>query len=153
MPDGKHRQALDTFPRLLIFHAQRRAEKTAIREKEYGIWQTWTWAEAADNVRALACGLAELGFSRGDNLAIVGGFSSGELIAWRYETGRELWSDALARTDRPTDLSSEVIREISFYWEAVRGQYAAFESDLKSGAYFLMGVYEFRDQPSPSVRR
>ncbi|HEY5763646.1 MAG TPA: AMP-binding protein [Rhodocyclaceae bacterium] len=72
MPDGKHRQALDTFPRLLFFHAQRRAEKTAIREKEYGIWQTWSWAEAGDNVRALACGLAELGFSRGDNLAIIG---------------------------------------------------------------------------------
>ena len=72
MPDGKHRQALDTFPRLLLHHALRRAEKTAIREKEYGIWQTWSWAEAADNVRALACGLAELGFSRGDNLAIIG---------------------------------------------------------------------------------
>ena len=72
MPDGNHRQGLDTFPRLLFFHAQRRAEKTAIREKEYGIWQTWTWAEAGDNVRALACGLAELGFTRGDNLAIIG---------------------------------------------------------------------------------
>ena len=42
--------------------------------------------------------------------------------------------EGLAGTDRPTGLASEAIREISFYWEAVRGQYAAFESDLKSGA-------------------
>ncbi len=41
--------------------------------------------------------------------------------------------EALARTDKSTELAPEVIREISFYWEAVRGQYAAFESDLKSG--------------------
>lgn len=41
---------------------------------------------------------------------------------------------ALARSDRSTELSPDRIREISFYWEAVRGQYAAFESDLKSGA-------------------
>ena len=42
--------------------------------------------------------------------------------------------EGLAGTGRPTGLSPEVIRNISFYWEAVRGQYAAFESDLKAGA-------------------
>lgn len=42
--------------------------------------------------------------------------------------------EALARTDRQTGLDPEVIRRISFYWEAVRAQYAAFESDLKAGA-------------------
>ncbi|GAA5175345.1 AMP-binding protein [Niveibacterium umoris] len=63
---------LDTFPRLLRHHATVRPAKAAVREKEFGIWQTYTWADAADNVRALACGLAELGFKRGDRLAIVG---------------------------------------------------------------------------------
>ena len=43
-----------------------------MREKDLGIWQSWTWAEAAEQVRALACGLAALGFKRGDNLAIIG---------------------------------------------------------------------------------
>jgi len=43
-----------------------------MREKYLGIWQTWSWAEVVENVRALACGLAELGFKRGDNLAIIG---------------------------------------------------------------------------------
>ncbi|MDZ4790156.1 MAG: pyruvate carboxylase [Hyphomicrobiales bacterium] len=42
--------------------------------------------------------------------------------------------EALRHTDRETGLNPETIREISFYWEAVRLKYAAFESDLKSGA-------------------
>ncbi len=62
----------ETFPRLLFHHAQVRGPHPAMREKHLGIWQTWTWAEVAENVRALACGLAELGFKRGDNLAIIG---------------------------------------------------------------------------------
>ena len=37
-----------------------------------GIWQTWTWGDVAERVRALACGLSSLGFKRGDNLAIIG---------------------------------------------------------------------------------
>src|SRR6478736_5449060 len=64
--------AADTFPRLLLEHAHTRPEKTSIREKDLGIWQSWTWAQAADEVRALALGLAALGFQRGENLAIIG---------------------------------------------------------------------------------
>ena len=63
---------LETFPRLLRHHARVRADRPAIREKEYGIWQTYTWGECYAQVRALACGLAEAGFRRGDRLAIVG---------------------------------------------------------------------------------
>ncbi|MCB1902439.1 AMP-dependent synthetase/ligase [Cognatazoarcus halotolerans] len=63
---------LDTFPRLLMQHARVRPTRPAMREKEYGIWQTYSWAEVAGNVRAIACGLAELGFKRGDRLAIIG---------------------------------------------------------------------------------
>ncbi len=64
--------SLDTFPRLLMQHARQRPNRPAMREKEYGIWQTYTWAEVADKVRAIAGGLAELGFRRGDRLAVVG---------------------------------------------------------------------------------
>ena len=62
----------DTFPKLLLEHARVRGDRTSIREKDLGIWQSWTWAEAAAQVRALACGLAAMGFKRGDNLAIIG---------------------------------------------------------------------------------
>jgi long-chain acyl-CoA synthetase len=64
--------ARDTFPKLLMHHAQVRGQHPAIREKDLGIWQTWTWKAFADEVRSLACGLAADGFKRGDHLAIVG---------------------------------------------------------------------------------
>jgi long-chain acyl-CoA synthetase len=62
----------DTFPRLLLHHARARPGHPATREKNLGIWQTWTWREVADEVRAMACGLAADGFRRGMHLAIVG---------------------------------------------------------------------------------
>jgi long-chain acyl-CoA synthetase len=61
-----------TFPRLLLQHAQVRPRHTAFREKDLGIWQTWDWQAVNAEVRALACGLAARGFRRGMNLAIVG---------------------------------------------------------------------------------
>ncbi|WP_394779401.1 AMP-binding protein [Undibacterium sp.] len=61
-----------TFPRLLLPHAQLRPDRPAFREKDLGIWQTWSWADVNREVRALACGLAAQGFKRGMNLAIVG---------------------------------------------------------------------------------
>ncbi len=65
-------ERLDTFPRLLLHHAQVRGGRPAIREKDLGIWQTFTWSQVADEVRALACGLAAQGFKRGMSLAIIG---------------------------------------------------------------------------------
>jgi len=63
---------LDTFPKLLIHHARLRPERPAVREKDFGIWQSWSWAEALAQVRAIACGLAAAGLKRGDKLAVVG---------------------------------------------------------------------------------
>jgi long-chain acyl-CoA synthetase len=65
-------ERLDTFPRLLLHHARVRASAPAIREKDLGIWQSFTWSQVAAEVRALACGLAAQGFKRGMNLAIIG---------------------------------------------------------------------------------
>ena len=63
---------LDTIPKLLLENARVRGTRPALREKDFGIWQSWTWAEAAEDVKALAGGLAALGFNAGDRLAIVG---------------------------------------------------------------------------------
>jgi long-chain acyl-CoA synthetase len=62
---------LDTFPKLLLHHARRRGGRPAIREKDLGIWQTWTWQRFADEVRALACGLHADGLRRGGHVALV----------------------------------------------------------------------------------
>ena len=48
--------AADTFPKLLARNARIRGQRPAMREKDFGSWQTWTWAGAADVARALACG-------------------------------------------------------------------------------------------------
>src|SRR4051812_20433770 len=65
-------ETLDTFPKLLMHHARVRPERPAIREKDLGIWQTWTWREFAEEVRALAAALAALGLKRGEHFALVG---------------------------------------------------------------------------------
>ena len=43
-----------------------------MRHKDFGIWQTWTWAQLRDEVRALSIGLRKLGLERGDTVAIIG---------------------------------------------------------------------------------
>ena len=60
-----------TFPHLLQRHASERPDAMALREKEYGIWQTWTWRQAQETVKHMACGLLALGLTRGQNLAFI----------------------------------------------------------------------------------
>lgn len=62
----------DTFPKLLQRNAAQFADVPSIREKEFGIWQTWTWAQAAGEIKSFANGLAAHGFKRGDKLFIIG---------------------------------------------------------------------------------
>jgi long-chain acyl-CoA synthetase len=61
-----------TFPRLLRDHAKRRPDGPAMREKEYGIWQTTSWAEMARLVEAIACGLHQAGLKRGEHMVVIG---------------------------------------------------------------------------------
>jgi long-chain acyl-CoA synthetase len=61
-----------TFPRLLLEHARQRPEAPALREKEYGIWQTLSWSQLAALVRQLAVGLAQAGLQRGQHLVVIG---------------------------------------------------------------------------------
>ena len=62
----------DTFSRLLVRNAQIYGTRPAMRHKDLGIWQSWTWSEVCDIVRAYAVGLHRLGLRRGETIAIVG---------------------------------------------------------------------------------
>ena len=53
-------------------NAEQYAARPAMREKDRGIWQTYTWRQYHDQVRDLALGLAALGFKRGDRLSVIG---------------------------------------------------------------------------------
>src|SRR5881628_1358201 len=63
---------LTTLPRLLLRNARELQDRPAIREKDRGIWQTWSWRQYHDQVRDFALGLAALGFRRGDRLSVIG---------------------------------------------------------------------------------
>jgi long-chain acyl-CoA synthetase len=76
----------DTFPKLLLRNARERGARPAFRHKDLGIWQSWTWAEVADQVRSYAKGLADLGLKRGEKVAIIG-----------YNRPRLYWSMAAAQ--------------------------------------------------------
>jgi long-chain acyl-CoA synthetase len=62
----------DTFPKLLARNAAERGARPASREKEFGVWQSWTWKQVAEETRALALGLRGLGAAPGDKVAIIG---------------------------------------------------------------------------------
>ena len=76
---------LDTFPKLLAHNAQTRPHDIALREKDFGIWQAFTWAEYQDWVEKRALGLYQLGVGRGDVVALIGdnrrGWVVGEIAA------------------------------------------------------------------------
>lgn len=62
----------ETFPTLLLKHAKERPNQAAMREKDLGIWQTFTWAEVAKQVQSIANAFLELGVEKGEHIGIVG---------------------------------------------------------------------------------
>src|SRR5262245_40197483 len=61
-----------TLPRMLQHNAQTIPERPALREKDRGIWQTYSWARYYQEVCDFALGLSAQGFRRGDKLAVIG---------------------------------------------------------------------------------
>jgi len=94
-------RSFDTFPKLLLRNAARFGRGPAFRHKDFGIWQTWTWAQVAEVVRAYAAGLHRLGLQPGDKIAIVG--SNRPKLYWTIMAAQALravpvpvYSDAVA---------------------------------------------------------
>ena len=63
--------ATDTLPKLLARNAQRFAKRIGMREKDGGIWQSYSWRDCCAHVRDFALGLAATGFKRGDKLSVL----------------------------------------------------------------------------------
>ncbi len=61
-----------SLPALMRRNATSFGNSVAFREKEFGIWQTWSWAKAHDEAESFALGLIELGIQPGDFVAILG---------------------------------------------------------------------------------
>ncbi|SDR23655.1 long-chain acyl-CoA synthetase [Rhizobiales bacterium GAS113] len=88
MAAGPPQDGLDTFPKLVQRHAVTRGSKIAMRHKDLGLWQSWSWAELAEAVRAYAAGLALIGVKRGDAVAIIG--SNRPRLYWSFLAAQAL---------------------------------------------------------------
>lgn len=66
------RTLFDTFPKLLLENARRFPNDVAMREKEFGVWNVYSWADYLAQVRGLALGLKALGVERGEVVALLG---------------------------------------------------------------------------------
>jgi len=80
--------SLDTVPKLLVHNAAIIGARPAMRHKDLGIWQTWTWRQMLDEIRAFSAGLAELGLNRDDKYAVIGG--NRPKLYWSFCAGQAL---------------------------------------------------------------
>ncbi len=63
----------DTLPKLLKQQAEKFGHsKHALREKDYGIWQSFTWQEYYDHVKYFCLGMVSLGLKKNDKVSIIG---------------------------------------------------------------------------------
>jgi long-chain acyl-CoA synthetase len=97
-----------TLPRLLLRNAQQHGTKTALREKDRGIWQSWTWQQYQDHVRDFARGLAALGFARGETLSVIG--DNRPRLYWA-----QLAAQALGGISVPVYQDS-IAKELQYVW-------------------------------------
>ena len=119
MSQSATQQELDTFPRLLAHHAKVRPDRPAVREKDLGIWQSFTWRQAQEQVRALACGLAAQGFKRGMNLAIIG--DNRPRLYWSFAAAQALGGIAVPL------YQDAVAQEMAFVIENAEIEFAIVE--------------------------
>ncbi|MCP4718000.1 MAG: long-chain fatty acid--CoA ligase, partial [Desulfobacteraceae bacterium] len=87
-----------SIPQLLRWRVGTSPKRPALREKDFGIWNTYTWESYYDHVRKTALGLQHIGLNRGDTIAIIsdnipellftaiGAHSIGAISAGIYQT-------------------------------------------------------------------
>src|SRR5207248_11024507 len=101
-------ERLTTLPRLLLRNARDLARRPALREKDRGIWQTWTWAQSCAEVRDFALGLAALGVRRGEKLSVIG--DNRPRLYWA-----QIAAQALGGVSVPVYQDS-IAKELAFVW-------------------------------------
>jgi long-chain acyl-CoA synthetase len=88
----------DTLPKLFMKMSAERGDRIAMREKDFGIWQSYSWTDYREHALALANGLLSLGLQRGDVVSIqsedckewlfadLGGLLAGGVVNGVYPT-------------------------------------------------------------------
>ena len=62
----------DTLPKLLAYNAKNFPNEIAQREKDYGIWTAYSWADCERRISRMAAGFSALGLEKGDVVALIG---------------------------------------------------------------------------------
>ncbi|AMO22723.1 AMP-dependent synthetase/ligase [Ramlibacter solisilvae] len=94
----------DTITAMFWNGVARRGERVFMREKELGVWRSWSWDETAQAVRETAMGLASLGFMPGDCASIL----SNTVIEWVIADLAVLSAGGVSNGIYPTDAASQV---------------------------------------------
>ncbi len=69
---SKNDHLLDySIPQLLRWRVNRTPDRPALREKDFGIWNTYSWRDYYDHVRKTALGLRHIGLGKGDTIAVI----------------------------------------------------------------------------------
>ncbi len=82
MSDANSTQSLDTFPKYLLRNAEIHSTRAAMRHKDLGVWQTWTWSELLEEIQNYSLGLQHLGVKAGDKVAVIG--SNRPRLYWSF---------------------------------------------------------------------
>ncbi len=88
MDASAHADGMDTFPKFLLLNAERFGDRPAMRHKDFGIWQSWTWKEQLAEIRAFAIGLQAIGLARSDRIAIIG--ANRPRLYWSFAAAQSL---------------------------------------------------------------
>jgi long-chain acyl-CoA synthetase len=72
MSSGENLNQKQTLPQLLEAQTKKSPNRTAMRERIYGIWQPLTWQEVYDHVKNFSLGLVSLGLTGKETIAIIG---------------------------------------------------------------------------------
>lgn len=94
----------DTIPAMFWNGVQQRGDSIWMRQKQLGIWRSWTWRQTGEAVREIAGGLMSLGFKPGDTASIL----SNTVIEWVLADLAVLSAGGVANGIYPTDAASQV---------------------------------------------
>ena len=103
-PNTTLQMAGETMPELFWNAVAARGPKVWLRQKDLGIWHSWTWDQAAEAVREIGCGLLSLGFERGECAAIL----SNTLVEWVLTDLAIMSCAGVSNGIYPTDAPSQV---------------------------------------------
>jgi len=94
----------DTITAMFWNAVAQRGEKVWLREKDLGVWRSWSWTQVGEAVREIAGGLLSLGFAAGDTSSIL----SNTVLEWVLCDLAVLSCGGVANGIYPTDAASQV---------------------------------------------